>query len=459
MKTTKLLNLLLLVSILIMGSCNSDSEDDNPNSIKDIPEVLVTTSVSGTVVDEAGEPIGDVAVNVRGASTSTDDFGVFSFSNIELNQNGAVLSIDKEGYFKSTKVVFTDAGQTSTTKIMLIEKQITSSFDASTGGTSTTNDGAKVIFSQNGIKTESGEVYTGTVNVYSTWLDPTADDLSLRMPGDLRGSNLEEEDVKLVTYGMIGVELESDSGEALNIADGQTATIEIPVPSALMSSAPSTIPLWHFDEVTGYWMEEGEATLTNNNTYVGTVRHFSFWNFDIPYEFIHIEGKITDVKQDIVNGLRVEISLDSGETAYGYTNDNGFYEGYVPLDELLNISVYDNCGDEVYNGQIGPFSEDTVIPTISIANTTSFITLTGSLQDCNNDVETNGYVYVYIDNGPSNYIPVNSDGNFNGTISVCDLMEVTVSGISNDPFSQGTSTIFDITGLTELNVGTLVTCW
>jgi len=460
MNASKMFNFLFLLALLVVCSCNSDLDEEPIDSIKEIPEVIVTASINGSVVNEAGDPMGDVAVYVRGNSTETDDYGIFSFSNIELDQNGALVSVKKEGYFNNTKVVLTNENNITTAKIMLIEKKITSSFNASSGGTSTTSDGAKVVFPANAIKTESGGLYSGNVNVYTTWLDPTSDDLSLRMPGDLRGSNVENEAVKLVTYGMIGVELESDSGEALNIADGQTATIEIPVPSSLLSSAPTTIPLWHFDEVTGYWMEDGEATLSSNNTYVGTVSHFSFWNVDMPFEFIHIEGIIRDVKQDIVSGLLVEISLDSnGETAYGYTNEMGLYQGYVPKDELLKITVFDNCGDELYSGQIGPFSQDEVIPAITTANTGVFVTVTGVLLDCNMEIESNGYVYVELESGPNNYIQINADGNFSGTISVCEHMQVTISGISLDPFSQGTSTIHDLTGLTELNVGTLVSCW
>ncbi|MFK7807414.1 MAG: hypothetical protein AB8F74_06370 [Saprospiraceae bacterium] len=255
--------------------------------------------------------------------------------------------------------------------------------------------------------------------------------------------------------------MEGDNGESLNIADGQTATIEVPVPASLLGSAPATIPLWHFDEASGYWVEDGEGTLTSDNTYVGTVSHFSFWNFDVPHLLIHIEGTLTDEGQNNLGGLEVQISLSSnGDAGYGYTDSDGVFEGYVPKDEELTITVYDDCGAIIHVGQIGPFSEDAVIPNIVITNTsTNFLTITGILTDCNNEIESNGYVSVENGGFTFNYIDVNVDGNFNSTISVCDQMQLSISGVSSNPFSQGTTTVHDVSGLTELNVGTLITCW
>lgn len=464
MKSSTLLKFSFLLTVLVMCSCGPDETvtvDPPPVTITDIPTVYITGSLTGTVVDEAGAAMESVTVYAAGNTTETDAYGIFSFSNIEMNQNGALISAQKEGFFNNSKVVFTSANETSVSKIMLIEKKVTSTFVATTGGTTTMDGGAKVVIPSQSIKLEGGGNYTGNVNVYATWIDPTADDLSLRMPGDLRATNSDDEAVKLVTYGMIGVELEGDNGELLNIAEGQTATIEIPVPSSLLGSAPSTIPLWHFDETSGYWVEEGEATLSSDNTYVGTVSHFSFWNVDVPYGFVHIEGQITDARQEPIAGLQIQISLSSsGETAYGYTDNNGIYEGYVPQNEDLIMQIFDDCGEEIYNEPLGPFSEDAIVPNIVISiSSSNFLTLSGVLNDCNNEIESDGYVFIEFNEFSVKYIEVGADGNFKETVSVCDQMEVTISGVSLDPFSQGTSTVHDISGLTELNVGTLVTCW
>ncbi len=458
MKGLKTISSILLLLMIGISSCIK--EEDNPVETE-IPEVLVTASIEGTVVNESGVALENVDLYLRGNTTSTDVNGVFSFSNIEMNQNGALVSAEKDGYFNNTKVLITRANQTSFTKIMLVEKKLTASFEATTGGEAITNGGAIVDIPSNAVQLEGGGSYNGTINVFATWLDPTAEDLNERMPGDLRATNADNETVKLATYGMIGVELEGANGEALNIAEGQTATIELPVPDELLGSAPATIPLWHFDEATGYWVEDGEGTLTADNTYVGTVSHFSYWNYDLPYPYVTIQGLANNEDGEGVSWLPLEISITDGAgTIYGYTDGDGIFEGFVPKDEPLTLTVFGKCGEPVYTSPLGPFSEDAIVPTFEVSSSaTNVVTLFGVLHDCSDMPESDGYVKVEYGEFYFDFIDVNQDGSFSGSIDVCDLMEVTVSGISNDPFSQGTTVTYPIDGNSDIDVDTLISCW
>ncbi len=467
MTILKKLSYLVALSLLILSACKKDKDTsitDNsnynpPTKVAIIPEENITSSIRGTIVDEGEIPMENVTVRVGSHQTQSDVNGSFAFENIQMNKNGTLVYVDKAGYYYNGKVVTANPNRTTITKLMLIEQVLSSSFASSVGGTTELTDGAKVDIPANAVSLESGGAYNGTVKVYATWLDPTADDLTQRMPGDLRAQDENEDAVKLVTYGMIGVELKGINDEDLNLVEGQTATIELPVPDELLSDAPATIPLWHFNETTGYWVEEGEATLLGN-TYVGTVSHFSFWNVDWPYPLVEIEGYVTNEGQTNLSGVGVEITLTSGGMGgYQQTDSDGWYGGYVPQNEDLILTLYDNCGVELHSQQIGPFSDNTVIPTIAIPlSNSSLVNITGTLQDCNNNAEDDGYALIEFDNGYEPIYP-SSDGNFNGTISVCNALSVTVSGISFNPFSQGTTTVHDIEGISDLDVGTLTTCW
>lgn len=105
------------------------------------------------------------------------------------------------------------------------------------------------------------------------------------MPGDLRGISTDGSLKTLTTYGMAAVELTGALGELLQIAPGQKASLTMPIPVAILSNAPATIPLWSFDEAKGLWKEEGQAIKTGSN-YVGDVSHFSFWNCDVPNNYV-----------------------------------------------------------------------------------------------------------------------------------------------------------------------------
>lgn len=81
------------------------------------------------------------------------------------------------------------------------------------------------------------------------------------MPGALTGLDQAGTKVVLGSFGMVAVELQGDGGELLQIASGKTVELRLAVSALQLSKAPATIPMWYFDEVKGYWVEEGQAVL------------------------------------------------------------------------------------------------------------------------------------------------------------------------------------------------------
>jgi hypothetical protein len=58
---------------------------------------------------------------------------------------------------------------------------------------------------------------------------------------------------------------------------------------------PDTIPLWSFDQESGVWKEEGEATyLPSEGVYEGQIEHMSLWNADQVMETTCIRGTVVD---------------------------------------------------------------------------------------------------------------------------------------------------------------------
>ncbi len=464
MNQLRKLSYFFLISLFLFSACKNDDSPalDDPIIMEDdtvLPPPptasYVNGSISGTVIDKAGNALADVNIVSNNNTTTTDQNGVFAFKDIQLNSFGALVTAEKDGYYYNAKVIRPEKDKMAFTKIMLLEKTLSGTVNTNSGGKVMTNGDASVDLPANGIKNADGTTYTGNVNVYATWLDPTSEDLFLEMPGDLRATDINNSQVQLRTFGMIGVELEGDGGEPLNLADGQTATIELPVPNELLADAPATIPLWHFDEATGYWVEEGEATLQGNK-YIGTVKHFSFWNCDIPGDFIDLSGTVIS-EAGGVGGLLVEVSVGTnGASGYGYTNEDGFFNGYVPGNQALSIKVYDDCGVEIYSAEIGPFTMDTELDNIVVNPAYEFVTFSGTL-NCNGAGVSNGYVKIDFGANQS-IIPVDSDGNFSANLSVCSATEVSVTGYDLNELQQSTALSYTIDGLTELELGSLNVC-
>jgi len=289
MKTIQFLILLLLVT-LSTQSCRKDG--DIFEITPPIPTfgMNVQASVMGTVIGENGQPIIGAVVSLGNLIEYTDQYGVFQFKDQTLFSGGTYITVEKDGFFHGSRKFYPKGGSTSRINIELMNMVQVSNFISSVGQ-KVEFENVEVDFPENSIMREDGSSFDGNVNVYAKYLDPTLVKTLNQMPGDLTALNENGEQVSLTSYGMVTVELRDDSGSKLQVKTGSMAEIIMPVPTEILSSAPATIPLWHFDKSLGTWIEEGEANLVNGQ-YIGEVSHFSFWNCDIPSEFIHLSGTV-----------------------------------------------------------------------------------------------------------------------------------------------------------------------
>ena len=408
-------------------------------------------------MDEANEAISDVTITIGSASTLTDENGNFTLKNIDIKERGSFLKASKEGYFHNSSFVTSKLNSDNYIPMTLLEKKSFIAVDSDNGGSASFPSGAKLDFPPAAFTTLSGEPYTGSVNVYSTWLDPTSPDLVNMMPGDLRAINVNQDNRLLESYSMIGVELESESGAQLKVKEGVNVMVTFPIPSDLISSAPENIPTWHFDEDTGFWMEEGSAT-KQGNVYIGEVSHFTFWNCDIPKTFVFLDGFI---KQRGIGMPFVKVkitSLDDASCAVGHTNSEGLYSGLIPDNELLKIEVYDDCDGIVYSAEIGPFTEDVTLQDIDlILDNASYITYNGILQDCDGNPVQDGYVF-FSSNTISTTVEVQTDGTFEASIFKCEGDQISIFGYDRTANQSTNVTTILFTNLDIFDLGILNTC-
>ena len=225
---------------------------------------------------------------------------------------------------------------------------------------------------------------------------------------------------------MLHVQLTGSSGQNLQIANGHTAEITVPVDASQNSSSPNTIPLWSYNEETGMWNEEGSATKVGN-TYVGTVSHFSWWNCDAQFE--QATMKVTVKNSAGVALPNIKVTLKRASQTYetnGISDNAGMVSGIVPAGEVLTLKVYDVCNNAIYTSSVGPFAtgSTTTIPDIIVNPSASMnYIIQGNLKTCANANVTDGYVTLRNVAG-SNYfnylsVPVSSTGNFTFNTYAC----------------------------------------
>ena len=455
----------VLLTFIAIASCENDNniavnEINNPNTPTTFSQnfgLEITRSFLGNVIDSNENPIENVTISIGSEVATTDSNGVFIINNALVYERFAYIKAEKTGYIHGSRSVVPSSGTNKVT-IMLLEETVAGTTNSGTVETISLTNGASVSLNGEYVD-EDGTEYTGSVNVIMHHLDPVDDKMPMQMPGMLYAENTEGEERMLQTLGMLAVELRGTNGEDLNLAEGSTAEIKIPVDASLLADAPTTIPLWYFDETNGYWIEEGEANLVGSE-YIGTVAHFSFWNCDIPAEAVNICVTVVDENGNTIANSQVNITSSVYGTRSGYTNENGEVCGLIPSNETLDINVYEYsiCGNNsIYTASIGPYTSDSSL-SITIPSSTNIIseTIIGLFNDCNDTAVSNGYILLTY--GGQQFYDTVTDGTFEINLIHCtspntfsiegfDYDNVQTTGAINYTFS---------TPITDL--GTLTSC-
>lgn len=453
----KKVTVLFLVLAALVFACRKNTDEITQYEKGPIPSQQVESSLVGKVTDENGRVVADAAVTVAGQSVKTNADGIFIVRKKLLDNNGTLIRVEKSGYFEAVRFAFPHLNSTTYVEVTLIPKTLSATFDATAGGIISIGADGKVVIPASAIAKADGTPYQGSVRAYAVWLDPSRSDTYRKMPGDLRAIDADGIARMLKTYGMIGVELESPAGEALNLAPGQTAKISMSVPTGMRSSAPTTIPLWHFNLSNGYWEEEGSATLVNG-VYEGAVSHFSFWNCDVPAKYLKLSLQLVAPNGDPVQGMQVVLQTDNFGGGSGFTDENGKVSGLVPADVNFLMKLIEPCSTVVKQIPIGPFSTDTDLGKITVDNV-DLITVTGVLQNCDNAPVTNGLITFQQPQRFSKlYILPDVDGNFSiSTIGCAGTTLAQLTGYDLDKNTQSPTQEVSLTSGTT-NIGILKAC-
>ena len=311
--------ILLLLTFFCFVSCNNEATGGSETPSTTPPSAtllesfgnLTDSDFMGRIVDMQNNAVSGAMVQIGNSTTDTDINGVFIIRNAQVYEKFAFIKVEKAGFLHGSRSVVPTAG-INHVKIMLLPQTVTETVSSGTDATVSLSNGAAVNLSGS-YSNSDGSDYTGNVQVTLHLLNPTDEDMQQQMPGMLLAENLQNEARMLETLGMLAVELRSETGETLNLSEGTTATLTVPLDPETLAGAPNEIPLWYFDEDNGYWIEEGSATLQGTN-YVGTVSHFSFWNCDIPTEYVNICLNISDANNTPLSNIRVKIESEFNGT-------------------------------------------------------------------------------------------------------------------------------------------------
>jgi hypothetical protein len=229
------------------------------------------------------------------------------------------------------------------------------------------------------------------------------------------------------------------------------------IPDDILSEAPVEIPMWHFDESTGLWDEQGMAT-KNGSEYTTELPHFSTWNCDIPNSAITISGRLINTEGSPIGSAHIApYASDAGRGGLFNTNEDGTFSRRVPRGSLIDLFLAGRDCVNPYDGyllsQVGGFQSDASLGDIVVSDGgTKSLAISGSFLDCNNQPITKGFLQIL---GHSYTL---SSGPINLTTIFCDALPSEVTYRVFDRTTDRTAIgRVDVTS-SKIDLGEVKTC-
>ncbi len=416
-----------IVLLTLISGCKKDNITTTTSPIiedKENVDLLIHIS------NEANEPV-EAAIltdNMTGLTYTADENGLILIKGQTIPGRGLPITITKTGYLKEIALLQGITNSKNTAAFTLKTAVATVMVQGTTGSI----DGNGSLTLPTEIVYENGDPYPGVLLVQSRYFSPDEVDFLRNAPGNMLAEDEDGNLQTLLSYGMYTIELSDGAGNELELADGATAMIEFPLATNQAGNAPTEIPLWHLNETTAMWEQEGGATL-DGNSYKAEVTHFSSWNCDIPFDPIHVCLTVlgeNGTPLPYTDLLASQANLFWGYD-YGTTNEAGEICLFVPENEdfVLSVVFDDNIVSAPLN--IPGLSENTNLGN-QVFQVDSY-EITGNALDCDNTTLNEVYIR-YEQNGEVNY--TYSSGNFEFITLSNSLMSLRCYDLENNQISE-----------------------
>lgn len=424
----KIFSCLLFLSIVTACSKNIDGEPDvTKNSVVEkelerlndaVPKNTTTFNLEGIVTDESGTPLSGVLVKAGNEEKTTDSEGKFGFIDVTMNANFAVVKTSKTGFFDGIRTFSPTTGNFNKIEIALLSKGTAQSINSETGGNLEFEGGKiKFNFPANILTDEDGNQFTGNAQIRARYIDPEADNFGEIMPGTLTGLDEDGEITAMISYGMISVEITDVSGNKLEISGNKEVEVEMPA----ILDAPAEMPIWHFNETFGLWVEAGVATKVDDK-YTFKANTFSSWNLDFPL------STILEVELQFVNQVSVPLAnqnicifdLNNNLLRCVFTDNQGKVKlNRTPQNMIFRITTV--CGGSLSKSfTVGGSTETVVLDDSEVPG--RIYKLTGKIEDCEG-VVANKLITFSGNDGVFFQGKTNSEGIFDVNTILCEIAE------------------------------------
>jgi len=346
LKTTSKAAILSSASAVLIGCGGGGSSSTPAQAVPPAPAPVVNFDVAGTVSGLEGQ----IVIDVNGETITQDVDGGFEFTDVVVSGSDVTISLVSDPFGQSceitTPLMITNVSSDATGVVVECTDIPVANVSVKNFFTGEDIAGAEVSLSrQDGEETITESVTVDDAGIaafevplsagrlsfstdpvgfgaQSTIIDAPSEadlittDLFVQgqsvdlMPGDFQAQDPETgETSQIESFGALDLTFEDSAGNPVQLAEGETATLRIPVAERVAAGAPATMPLYFYDEEAGFWVEEGSADLmtlpSGEQAYEGTVGHFTTWNADRRSETVQATGCVVDSEGQPLAGIRI----------------------------------------------------------------------------------------------------------------------------------------------------------
>lgn len=455
-----------LCLVMALNSCRKDQEEVTTSPQPHGPDQFVRTTILGVIEDVNGIPLEGATVTIGDYSRTTDETGVYQFSDIYANINGTVQSIEKTGFLNLERTLFPELEKTTRADCRLIPKSNAEGnvFTTKGGevhssylGPGPSADGqVKISFPPFAVKYQTtNQLYSGlTYKVYLKYISPFNPDFGLLLPGD--HFFIDNKELKSIAIKGIWVfEIEDENGVPLEIdpsIGGVTMQLKYD-----KSSPQSTLSAFYLESGKGAWKHHAEFIKNGNSIYQTTLNKKGVWLAGLKENIVKVNLTLQDEKNVLLKNTLIRLSdeLHHGGVLLS-TNDQGNLTLFVPKNQKIYLSRFNKCNGNNIEIEEGPFFQDVTKTVILKNELQNKLILSGTVLDCSGSKVSQAYIQL-TQNGNTEVYPI--QGSFQLEIGYCNTGKVSIQVFNEDKKVYKKLDNIDITGgVQSHNLGNIILC-
>ena len=280
--------LLLIALATFVAACGGSSSGNSDTSLTPEPVELRLN-----VLNQHGARLAGATVEAGNASGTSASDGSLTLTVDSATE--VIVTASLEGYITQSVRIPAETDIQAQIRLMQAGQRFEVTDISEPRTLSTSALGGRLQIPGDAFVTPDGNPATGPATLVITPWDIDGPDLTA-MPGDSEALDAGGERVQLISAGLMTVQVHNSDGDLLQLAPNAEATLQMDLPFDNIDEQTlqigDEIPMWHFDEAEGLWIENDNVlgqVIASGTSPVGlavtaTVPHFSTWNWDFKFE-------------------------------------------------------------------------------------------------------------------------------------------------------------------------------